>query len=103
MERVAKSSATRKCNCLSDAKSDPLRSSWEQRGICQYTLASYVELPDFLLDLCRRAAQIAHSTVRPHHCFAQHPFVSAGAEDLTLRDITRRCKVSKTAVIRALK
>lgn len=49
---------------VSDAKDDPLRGSWEQRGICQYTLGSYAELPDFLLDLCRRAAQIANSTVR---------------------------------------
>jgi hypothetical protein len=40
---------------FSDQENDPLKSSWEMRGVYQHTLA-YPDLPSFLLEVCQKAA-----------------------------------------------
>jgi hypothetical protein len=44
---------------ISSDENDPARDEWEDRGVSQYTLGDYSELPTFLSEICRRAANAA--------------------------------------------
>ena len=43
---------------ISDDETDPLQGIWRDKGVYQETLGNYNELPEWLLDVCQRAAVI---------------------------------------------
>ena len=44
---------------FSDSASDSMRNMWQTRGVSQITVASYEDLPTYLLDVCQRAEDIS--------------------------------------------
>lgn len=44
---------------FSDNPDDPLKPSWEHRGVFQHSLNNYDELPSFLFEVCQLASQIS--------------------------------------------
>ena len=44
---------------ISSDENDPARDEWDDKGVSQYTLSSYSQLPGFLSEICRRAATSA--------------------------------------------